>query len=256
MGRDTWFYKVDKYKAKKHLVPFLEESSFNGITFRAFLEERNELNEQYNQTVTSFDDILNCIDSDFNQIKASALNEVIRYLKNFNYAKNDGKNKFDVLTNFGIEEFFYARNGYGIMWQISNYTDEFDIELQYEDDDGIRIEVDNFISIANYLMLLGELMDVDSLEENEQPEFHKEVFTDLETIKKYFRENKRLWDFLTKEFEDIKYEYLNELEFGSTYKAHPYVDLYYKGYGILHSFFYVKKSLANKNTHIIIVDSI
>ena len=142
------------------------------------------------------------------------------------------------------------------MWQISNYTDEFDIELQYEDDDGIRIEVDNFISIANYLMLLGELMDVDSLEENEQPEFHKEVFTDLETIKKYFRENKRLWDFLTKEFEDIKYEYLNELEFGSTYKAHPFVDLYYKGYGILHSFFYVKKSLANKNTHIIIVDSI
>ena len=33
-------------------------------------------------------------------------------------------------------------------------------------------------------------------------------------------------DVFSSKFEDIKYGYLNELEFGSIYKEHPYVEVY------------------------------
>lgn len=254
MGRDTWFYKVDKCKAKEYLLPFLEESNYNGLTFENFLKERNDIHEQYNQIVSPYNEILNCIATDFNWIKASALFEIVWYIEDFHRAVDRGNNKIDPLIGLGITELYYMRKGYGIMFQYGDYNDIFEMNMIDEGNDGANIDANDFKKFADYLMLLGELIAIDSKESNE---ISPDVVKELEGIKEKNMGNDNLFNLLKNEFSIIKRDYDSAIaDNPQNTRSSPTVELYFNSYLISHSFYDIKRALLDINTRLIIVDSI
>lgn len=208
MGRDTDFYKLDREKATKHLVPLLGPDTRYATTFESFLAARNS---EFPDLAVDYNEVMEIIRTDINRIGDYQLSEIIHYIgeeilnnktlvfpheiKSFNYCEYE-------LTQHGIESIFsvVSVTAYSFMFQWGHYQDIFEPDEFFRNvGEGRNISTPDFLNFLDYIILLcRDLMNSEMCDFTyDYSEAKKTVILDIEERNK---DNEKLRQLIEREF--------------------------------------------------------
>lgn len=238
MGRDTEFYKLDKIKAKEILLPDLKDHTKSPISFKNFCTSEKWI------TPSCFDQTINVISNDINQIDAENLWVIIKYIgliSNWTDTKT-------TLNHYGIEEFLSARRNeaYALMSHLNNHF----IDFEY------NVKQNAFLTFVDYMILLSAEL---ALKTNVIDDRLETYIAEANKLKEERKSESRIQRALEEEIPIIYKEWQEIEQKGDWYQkiTFPYDYWFcYSAYGFLIQFSNIKNEIKTEHTNILIIDRI
>ncbi|GGG07656.1 hypothetical protein GCM10011344_05270 [Dokdonia pacifica] len=244
MGRDTWFYKLDKIKAREVLLPDLKDPHKLPITFKKFCYDRKWISSK------GYEESIKVISEDINQINPINLFRIIQYVG----LTIKPLEKQSTLDKYGIHEILYLGrdNAYAFMYHFS------DLIIAQRIDDNYNIKQELFMIFVNYIIILTLEFVVMTHDIDDKI---KPYIIEANRLKKLIKKEPYIQRALTEVVPDIYKQWIdyenstdpdkyNSIEFPYDYWICELA------YGFLIHFIEIKNSIKKENTNIIIIDSI
>ncbi len=245
MGRDTNFYIMNKEIVKEKLYPDLISSDKFTETFKNFLIRRKSIcGNGYN---INYENIIEKVKSDINTILPRELFELIYWFEEIEYE----------YTAKGID-FLYNLHGttaYSFMFQYGNFTYYYPLDEFHEGNDGHNVNPKDFIRFLDYMILLMGKIVMSKINESEYDltDSEKEYISKLAVS---YKNEKLLQKLIDSEFEYLKKEYISYNESDSDSRHSPEVNTLSSAGSFLDKCIEMKIKIIEKNTNVLIVDSV
>lgn len=239
MGRDTWFYKLDKVKAKEILLPDLKDHAKSPVSFKKFCTSEKWI------TSSCFDETINVISNDINQIDPENLLAIIEYIRTIiNFEEED-----NALNRYGIKEIISVRRdeAYALMTHLNDH---------FIDDFKYNVKRNVFLMFVDYMILLSAdfVIKTDAIYDELQT-----YIAEANVLKEARKNESRIQIALEEEIPIIYKEYQKIEQKGDWYQkiTFPYDYLFcYCADSYLIQFSNVKNEIKSEHTNILIIDLI
>lgn len=245
MGRDTWFYILNKEKVREKLYPDMISPDKFAESFKNFTKRRKSIcGNDYN---TNYENIIEKAKSNINDILPSELFELTYWFGEIEY---DSKDK-------GIDLLFYLHGttAYSFMFQYGNFTHYFPLDESIEKWSGSTVNPNDFIRFLDYMILLMSKIVISKVDDLEYDLTYSQIEY-INTVEKSYEDEKLLQEIIDSEFEYLKKEYIGYVESDSNSKLSPEVNTIPWAGNFFDSCIEIKMKITESNTKIFIVDSI
>lgn len=244
MGRDTYFYIMNKEKVREKLYPELISSDKFTESFKEFIRRRKSIHgNAYN---TNYEDVIEKAKLDINTILPSELFELTYWFEEIGY---DYKAKgIDVL------DYLHGTTAYSFMFQYGNFTHYYPLEELNEEWSGKSVNPNDFIRFLDYMILLMGKIVISKIadSEDELTDFEKEYIT---TVADRYKDDKLLLEIIDSEFDYLKKEYISYTQ-SDSHRPGPEANTIFYAWSFLDRSIKMKIKITESNTSILIVDSI
>ena len=240
MGRDTWFYKLDKIKAKEILLPELKNSAKASITFKNFCASEKWISP------SCFDEVMSAVSNDINQVDPESLWVIIKYISlNVDHSLKEIET---TLNHYGINEILYVNrsDAYALM---SHLNDHF-IDFEY------NVKRNTFLMFVDYMILLSAEF---AIKTNVVDDKLQTYIAEANVLKEKRKNESRIQRALDEEIPIIYKEWQEIEQKGDWHQkiTFPYDYWFcYFAYGFLIQFSNIKNEIKSEHTNILIIDSI
>jgi len=245
MGRNTAIYMFDKEKASTLYEDFLHPRNF-----KEYLKESETGFGEIN-----FENLLETVRNDINQISAKELSVIISLLNRENHFYSIGKDHStgekklqEMYNRLGITLLYEVPTStvcYCYMFQYANYTYYFPVDQMTDEDIGLTIDSKDFLSFNDYMSLLTKRI-LDSRLDGFEYTFTEHEEKTVSEIKDH-PDNRPILEEVENEFEYLK-KMFNKDNIATQTVCRAY-DFF------LCSAAMKSKINADKNTRIVILDS-
>ena len=222
MNSYIYIYKLNSKEGKEHLYDDLISTAKFETSFSTYILDReSEYGKSFKIT---YDQIINSILNDFNQILPSELLEIVNWYEQLAFGNifgvdTDWKKNEEILNTMlkssGIELLYdfssSSTSNWAFIAQYQNFDEHYPLDAFHEGiNDGSNIKSNDFIGFLEYVILLMCKINASGLDDffDYSKEYSDSRLSEIERIKLTYKDDVKLHKVINDAFEDIKTEWI------------------------------------------------